>query len=565
MGRAGEQIDLLSGNLNYTLPLITALGRGGLKATFALAYNSQNWRVVAEMVPRILGADTGYGFGWQLMLGSLMPVYTGNEVVAFYLFTDSTGAQYHLTVNTGGIWTSTESIYVWYDSHANRLYFRNGTFWAMGCVSAGGEQDAGTLYPTIVEDTNGNQIFITYMPGSGASWNNSSSRATIIEDARSSLSCQTPGSIEYVACSYALSYTPGTSTSPPYLSTIVNYVNTGEAYTITVNAGQPLDAPDLGTSFGTAGMLTSVEATRPGYAWNFTYDTSSPTGANDGDLTEVQFPQGGNLSWTYADFTYLGYCTIRQVSNRSLMSSAQQPTANAYTLTWPDATNTVALHTGVALDDISSGTEKYWSFNPTGVAYAGLVSELQYRTGYGKTSPLPRDETYAWSQDSNLNPYLGTVKTTLDEYTAYAATTQTVQTQDGYGNVASTTIVDYGNQNQSTRQYTNTYLYQNNATYGTTYHIYDRLWKTTLTSGSTNVTLVSNSRDGNALSAITTGVPNEQDWANYGTLMTYRGNVTQSNSPGKTINTHYDTTGIVISQDDNLGEFDTPAWPTLIV
>jgi len=59
-GSAGEQIDLLSGNLSYSLPLITAVGRAGLKANFALAYNSQNWRfVIAE--DRLLGADTGYG------------------------------------------------------------------------------------------------------------------------------------------------------------------------------------------------------------------------------------------------------------------------------------------------------------------------------------------------------------------------------------------------------------------------------------------------------------------------------------------------------------------------
>jgi hypothetical protein len=63
------------------------------------------------------------------------------------------------------VWSSTESAFVWYDSNTNLLHFRNGTFWVMGCVSAGGEPDAGTLYPTVVEDSNGNQIIITYMAG----------------------------------------------------------------------------------------------------------------------------------------------------------------------------------------------------------------------------------------------------------------------------------------------------------------------------------------------------------------------------------------------------------------
>jgi hypothetical protein len=40
-GGAGEQIDLLSGNLNFTLPLVRAMGRGGWGVTFAASYNSQ--------------------------------------------------------------------------------------------------------------------------------------------------------------------------------------------------------------------------------------------------------------------------------------------------------------------------------------------------------------------------------------------------------------------------------------------------------------------------------------------------------------------------------------------
>ena len=51
----------------------------------------------------------------------------------------------------------------------------------------------------------------------------------------------------------------------------------------------------------------------------------------------------------------------------------------------------------------------------------------------------------------------------------------------------------------------------------------------------------------------TNGSPNEWDIASYGASFTYRGNVTQANTPGKTINTSYDHTGTVISQNDNKG------------
>ena len=36
-GGAGEQIDMLSGNLNYTMPMIKAMGRGGWSVGFNLS------------------------------------------------------------------------------------------------------------------------------------------------------------------------------------------------------------------------------------------------------------------------------------------------------------------------------------------------------------------------------------------------------------------------------------------------------------------------------------------------------------------------------------------------
>ena len=106
-GGAGEQIDLMSGNLSYTLPLIAAVDRSGLKATFALAYNSQNWRVVSGY-PRILGADTGFGFGWQFMLGAITPIYTGNGTVAYtFNYTlDAMERPTGMTDSSNNTWTS---------------------------------------------------------------------------------------------------------------------------------------------------------------------------------------------------------------------------------------------------------------------------------------------------------------------------------------------------------------------------------------------------------------------------------------------------------------------------
>ncbi len=43
-GGGNENIDFLSGNLNFTLPLLKTLGCGGWGVPFNLIYNCQNWR-----------------------------------------------------------------------------------------------------------------------------------------------------------------------------------------------------------------------------------------------------------------------------------------------------------------------------------------------------------------------------------------------------------------------------------------------------------------------------------------------------------------------------------------
>ena len=99
-----------------------------------LNYNSQSWRQDSAGT-WLLGQDVGYGFGWKLQAGSLIAVWAGSSI-DHYLFTDASGAEYRLSVNTGGVWTSQEGVYIAYDSNANRIYNTDGSFWYMGCESA---------------------------------------------------------------------------------------------------------------------------------------------------------------------------------------------------------------------------------------------------------------------------------------------------------------------------------------------------------------------------------------------------------------------------------------------
>src|SRR5207247_6918348 len=142
------------------------MGRGGSSFQFSLNYNSQMWRQDSGGTWN-LGGDVGYGFGWRLMAGSISPYWSDPNTIHHYIFIDSTGAEYSLTVNTNGIWTSTEGIYVSYDPAAQKLSFPDGTFWMMTCLSAGNEADAGTRYPKVMQDSNGNQALIRYLAGKG--------------------------------------------------------------------------------------------------------------------------------------------------------------------------------------------------------------------------------------------------------------------------------------------------------------------------------------------------------------------------------------------------------------
>ena len=345
-GGAGEQIDMRSANLNFTMPLVKILGRGGWSTSFNLSYNSQNWRQDPGGIWQ-LGRDIGYGYGVRLQAGSLTPVYSGYWTVDHYLFIDSTGAEYHLNVNTGGVWTSQESVYVSFDTTVSlpRLYFPDGSFWTFGSLSAGTEEDAGTMYPTVMQDSNGNQTMINYNAGAGISTTNSSSRINTIEDVRGN------GSPDYT---FAYSSVGGAT----HLTGITNSIQTAENYTLTYNASQPLNSPfSPYTSYGTWTFLSTVANGVP-LTTTFTYDTSGT-----GELNKVVFPYGGSLSWNYQPFTYAGSRTLREVTGHLLYTYSGSSPA-----TFPIAFSQTAnsnFHASSQVEDAGGVSEKVFLFGTT--------------------------------------------------------------------------------------------------------------------------------------------------------------------------------------------------------
>src|SRR5438132_7083325 len=132
---------------------------------------------------------------------------------AYWLYVDSSGAEYRLDQNNSGVWTSLEGVYVAYDSNTNRLQFPDGSWWFLGCQSQDAA-DSGTLYPTTLEDTNGNSMTVQYLNGASA-------RITSITDPR------TPYSTAHC---YSFTYN---SDPLPHLISVTNGLGTGESYTFT--------------------------------------------------------------------------------------------------------------------------------------------------------------------------------------------------------------------------------------------------------------------------------------------------------------------------------------------
>jgi hypothetical protein len=528
-GGTNENIDVLSGNLNYSYPLLKAQARGGVSVPFNLVYNVQNWRQDSGG-QWVYDGDVGYGFGWQLLAASIMPVWNPNGFTAnYYLFSDSTGAQYHLNQNSGSIWSSQESVYVYFDASVNVLHLKDGTSWTFGCISASTEADAGVMHPTLIEDTNGNQITISYLTAPGANWANSSARIATISDVRAT-------------SAYTFTYN---SDSPPHLTAIRNNVQTGEAYNFTYSSEaiqSPFTHPE---SFGTSAVLSTAVVNTLNMTTSFTYDSSA-------ELTQVVLPYGGYLAYNYTTTTYSTGVSYREVLQRHLSSSGTSATDIVYPLAHESSPG-ATVHQYTTIADPSGTGEKYWTFTTSGLAQ-GLVTQYQ---GIQMPSAVAKTQNnFTWAQDGVGNSYIATSQTTLDPGQSYQAVKQTTQTVDNYGNVLQVQNYDYNNLSTPLRTYTYTWLHTNSNTY-TSLYILNRMTGASVTDGTTNVSLGSIAYDEynydapnscNVLPQLASASPGwawDSSFAN--TSITARGNPVVTITPSGITCTAYDVTGNPVS------------------
>ena len=436
-GAGGEQIDLFSGNLNVTVPLLKPVSRGGMSASINLNYNSQLWREDANGIWN-LGGDVGFGYGWRLLIGSIMPVYNGVWTLDHYVYTDSTGAQYRLDTKEDGLWRSSEGVYVRYDDTKNWLIFPDGHFLEMGVVSQGGEWDAGTRYPSRMIDTSGNYLRFSYMQGQNAPTADSSARLQYVYDPRMNpIVCPPMWCTPVGSPSYTLTYD---SSAIPHLKGVTAYLGTAETYTLTYANVADLVSPfSPTTSYGPTTVLTGVHNADLRVGNTFSYDA-----ANSGELVQMNLPNGGAIQWSYSAWTNSAGMSQREVSARALTSVLNE-TPNTVTFT-PDAgDSSLMLHAQRQLADGASGAlRKYFFQSDAASPYAGLLSSEQDFNATQSTNY--RTSSYIWAQDAWGHPYVTETDVTQDPGTTAAVTAKTTQLMAAngtYGQVTSTSQYSY--------------------------------------------------------------------------------------------------------------------------
>jgi len=527
-GGAGEQIDMRSGNLNYTIPLLKAQGRGGWGVSFNLSYNSQNWRQDSaqnQVTVWQLGQEVGYGYGWRLQAGSVTPVYSDLYSVHHYIFMDSTGAEYRLDQNDGsGVWTSKEGIYLSFDSNTGRLYFTDGSFWTFGSISGGSEQDAGVMYPTLMQDTNGNQVLINYNSGRGLGWTNSSSRIQTIEDVRGN------GQPDYT-------FTYDYQNTIPRLASISNTIGTSEKFTFSYYPSSALVSPWNGQNFGTINLLSALGVTNTSLTTYFAWDASGT-----GELTQVTTPYGGHLRWSYQANTLAGSRAFREVQSRYLLQSSGGSETGVSIYRDSGDTNR-SVHLYANFFDWSGGSNKVWWFQTDTLQFnAALQTAYEERNYPSGTALFHQDFTWAQTPTS-ANLYISSTLTTLDPGQSYQAQKKTTQTLDQYGNLTTMQLYNFGNLSTPARTYANTYLTDPNYT---SRYIRNRLTWSHI--GAT--TLVQNYYDSyiGCSSALAGQGWHEHDDTNYGPSFIYRGNPTSIATPAGSKCLSYDAAGNTIGK-----------------
>jgi len=371
-----------------------------------------------------------------------------------------------------------------------------------------------------------------------------SARVTEVEDARAAAI----GGGAYRT--YSFTYN---ADAIPHLTWIASDIGDGTLFGLTYTAGNPLNDPFVGVSFGAAHRLHSMTIAG-GLQFGMEYNYGSQ------ELTKVTMPYTGTLEWEYFAKTLSGSRTQREVVARKLNANDGQG-VKTYLIYHDDGGDlNRAAHSYTVVVDASLAADKAYFFF-TGTDYRlGLFSSLYERRAVGG-GPVEnmRSSTATWTQTLNQNPYISASEEVINPGTPGVEKASKVEQEiNDYGNLTFRKQYGYyapGGSAPLARTFNYTYKTD---THYTSKYIRNRISTVTVQKpGGSVLTLVTNYYDvypyGSAPQVAFPALLRQHDTANYGTTLNHRGNVTSSVSFGKTVNITYDYTGNALSSADNYG------------
>ncbi|MBN1570143.1 MAG: hypothetical protein JXA73_20035, partial [Acidobacteria bacterium] len=514
-GGNNEQIDMLSGNLNYSLPLVTAGGRGKYLKILC-SYNSQIWEHDSKKTLAYAN-DVGFGYGWRIQIGSIVPKLSEKECVG-YTFINNSGAEYPLSFSQG-VWISLQGLYISYDPSKERLQFPDGTFWIMGCASSAGEADAGTKHPTLIQDRNGNQIIIRYMKGCDSNDINSSARIQEIQDSQAVDSASGRKTYSFI-------YDAG---QVPHLLTIINHISNAEIWSFAYEA-QNLSSPFGGhDGHGPIHILKCIQKeTAP--PQSFSYNSF-------GELQQVHMPYGACYRWDYVS----GQNGVRRVIQRGIVLSQGKQEA-IYKISTNNPKKSRYLTT---LAEPHNFAKRIGSFDgdPQSSTY-GLLSALEELDRYNK---VLRRTTNLWKMTSSGVPYIGTISISLDPDTPDEAISKNEFDRDLFGNLVESKRYDFNILSKPIAVVRNRYMMDPSYI---SQGICNLLLTTSISNETETIELRRNQYDSTPL--VDRSNLSEHD-PYYGPSLTIRGNLTVSTVGEVYHRIKYDITGQIISFEDGVG------------
>jgi RHS repeat-associated protein len=540
-GAEPEKIGVLNGVLSIRLPLIKATHRSsGSGFQFAAVWNSGFWGKEGTNPSKMSAVDTGYGLGFNFIIGAAYAVYSSNEIDHIRFFS-ADGILHRLlpTDSSKRYFRSQDSTYLLWDNEASpypTLTFKDGTVWTFGCVSRNID-DGGTRYPTELRDTNGNLISIQYGSMAGG---------------QDGPNANTSGRIIFVSDSQTI-YIWNWQPAPfPWWAPIgehlhlasvnhsdgqQNYTDANFTYSTPTNLASPFSD---GQTITGATLLTAITFTGLTAPYYFQYSTS-------GEITKITLPYKGYFRYDYVTASFSSPSRqTREIAVR--YTSADGTNEQAYTFSHPAGDTSLSQHSQSTLLD-PAGNKKIWDFihGSSRGWDNGLNSKAETYQGLA-TDPLRKVET-TWTQDDEnstalKNPRVYSITTTERDALGNAVSSKVEQDVDANGNV--TQVREYGYADTTPFRTTST-SYLATSPY-TSRNILNRPSQVTVCAGAvgcgTPASQTTITYDSTALTDVPSILRHASD---YGTSFAYRGNPTVTNANGLVTNINYDIGGNVVS------------------